>query len=709
MKSDGKGGIKSDISLANSWKLTAEIRVELPFSGNYIATGVDVLVDSQTPKEFNFNYDTQNGEFKIGYTPSSKVTDLMYYHVKPYTVSRNLVDSIKPTLEDAQNVNIISVTDKPIVREVAIGHYFGLNVKLIEQSEEAHSDKMSWFEYFSKWNVNSLSNLGFVPLSLRSRKYVMRYDPSGTRAKSISSTYLFQYAVKSSQSNVIYETGTSRPTNPTAANEIVSYKPIGAIFRPVLGRVFKNLESGNARLASAILTAELKDGSLIQLSSLVGLSKNTRYTKDYIDWLVEYSTSKAGGADRKVNYAVCYTAVRKWNSPPNYGFSKDVLEMTEEDSIGFGPQCDSKAHFTAKLSRDAEAAKAALNSPSGQKCVKDMASGFKYGSSSCAEARRLDHTYNIYELQYNHKNLTDTTLQLARQFTTFNNYLLYPFTVKHVHAQSNTALQTKWTIKRDPVTGDSDMTFVRPHETVVAKNVRWGENNAWYRVSPLTWALSQVYYPLNAATDTITDTLTLISAGVSEGRCYIGDDAVHTFDGAHYNYTLNECPHVLMTDCHQKSKLAVTARQGKEENSKIVTVIYGQDTIEMDPSTGIVMVNGAKTATKTMPKGSHIEIRKTGTYRPVDIVVYPLADAGFILEIRSLFFYMKVQGTNVELAPPVHMRGRACGLCGDFNQEPKDEFKTADRCAVSSGDVMAASFMVYYIFIIFLFFLLNPN
>ena len=64
MKSDGKGGIKSDVSFSSSWKLTAEIRVELPFSGNYIATGVDVLVDSQTPKEFNFNYDTQNGEFK---------------------------------------------------------------------------------------------------------------------------------------------------------------------------------------------------------------------------------------------------------------------------------------------------------------------------------------------------------------------------------------------------------------------------------------------------------------------------------------------------------------------------------------------------------------------------------------------------------------------------------------------------------------------
>jgi hypothetical protein len=212
----------------------------------------------------------------------------------------------------------------------------------------------------------------------------------------------------------------------------------------------------------------------------------------------------------------------------------------------------------------------------------------------------------------------------------------------------------------------------------------------------MTFALSQIYYPLNAASDSLTDLLSLVSGGVSESRCYVGDQAVRTFDGAVYNYTLSECPHVLMTDCSQKSKLAVTARQGRDGSAKIVTVVYGQDTVEMDPSSGFVVVNGARTATKGLPKGAHIEIRKTGAFRPVDIVVYPLADGGFMLEIRSIFFYMKVQGSNVELAPPVHMRGRACGLCGDFNQEPNDEFKTADRCAVSSGEMMAASFMVYH-------------
>ena len=407
MKSDGKNGIKSDVNVAFTWKFSAEIRVEMPFSGNYIATGVDVLADTQTPKEFNFNYNTQNGEFKVGYTPSSKVTDLIYFHVKPYTITRNVADSFKPTLEDTQAVNIVSVTDKPIDRQIPIGRYFGLDVKLIEQSEEAHSDKLSWMEYLSKWDINSLSNLGFVPLSLRSRKYVLRYDPSGTRTKSISSTFLYQYAVKSSQNNVVYETGTSKLTSQAAGKEVVSFKPISGSFRPLLERIFKNFDSGNARLASVVVNAEQKDGSIVQLTSSLGLSKDTRYTKDYIDWQVEYSTAKAGGADKTVHNALCYYAVRKWNSPPNYGFSKDVLEMTEEDDIRFGPQCQNKARFTAKLTRDNEAAEAAINSPSGKKCLKDMAAGFQFGSPSCADARRLDLTYKNYEMQYNQENVSE--------------------------------------------------------------------------------------------------------------------------------------------------------------------------------------------------------------------------------------------------------------------------------------------------------------
>lgn len=287
------------------------------------------------------------------------------------------------------------------------------------------------------------------------------------------------------------------------------------------------------------------------------------------------------------------------------------------------------------------------------------------------------------------ENMYDSWLQWARATSTYLNQMFAPFIVKHTHAQKNTPGRASWTIKRDPITGDSDMTFVRPHETVVLKNVRYGTE--WARFSPLTFAYFQPYYPLTASSNFILRSLNLTSGGVSEAKCYVGSDAVYTFDGAHYNYTVDGCQHVLLTDCHQKSDLVILAKTG-QSGQKIVTVIYGQDTFELDPN-GYATVNGVKTAFKDVEKGNHIEIRSPGS-KSIKFVVFPLADGGVILDIRSVQFYLKVQGSHVELSAPVHLRGRTCGLCGDFNQEVEGEFKTADRCALSSGDLMAASFKV---------------
>jgi hypothetical protein len=299
---------------------------------------------------------------------------------------------------------------------------------------------------------------------------MIRYDPYGTTAKMISTSMFYQYAAKSSTNNLIYETGSSKARYPNEP-EVISYSPIRDHFRPMVVNLFKDIENGNARVMEATVTAEHQDGTLDHFFSKFGISMNTRYTKDCTEWQTEHSTTSPKGYS-KINSKICYKAVRKWNNPPIYGFSKDVLEMTEEDDIGFGPECEHKVRFTAKLSRDESAAQVALNSASGKQCLKDMTSGLE-GSPACTAARKLDHIYNNYELKSVTENMSDSWLQWARGFVFGLNSLLEPFIVEHKHAQTNTPGQASWNIKRDPLTGDSDMTWVRPHETVVAKNVRW--------------------------------------------------------------------------------------------------------------------------------------------------------------------------------------------------------------------------------------------
>ena len=229
-------------------------------------------------------------------------------------------------------------------------------------------------------------------------------------------------------------------------------------------------------------------------------------------------------------------------------------------------------------------------------------------------------------------------------------------------------------------------------ETVVAKNVRLSEE--YVPFSPLALAYSKVLYPLNAGSNVIRNAANLTSGGVSESKCYVGPDAIYTFDGVQYNYTVDGCPHVLVTDCHKTSDIAIVAHNGREGH-KIVTVVVDKDTIEMDAS-GTVTVNGAKTNIKSLSKESRVEIRQQDG-KGIKAVVYPLPE-GLKLEITSLSVVVKVLGSQIEISAPSSLRGRACGLCGDFNQEVTGEFKTPQRCAVSDGDLMAASFKVRFYF-----------
>ena len=53
-----------------------------------------------------------------------------------------------------------------------------------------------------------------------------------------------------------------------------------------------------------------------------------------------------------------------------------------------------------------------------------------------------------------------------------------------------------------------------------------------------------------------------------------------------------------------------------------------------------------------------------------------------------------VQKSTITLSVGEKLLGHVCGMCGDGDSEMTGEFKTSNRCALSSGTLMAASFQV---------------
>ena len=120
----------------------------------------------------------------------------------------------------------------------------------------------------------------------------------------------------------------------------------------------------------------------------------------------------------------------------------------------------------------------------------------------------------------------------------------------------------------------------------------------------------------------------------------------------------------------------------------MVHVILEKDIIDIDPA-GSVSINGL---THSLKNNSRVVVRDD---KSILAIVTSHNNGSIIrLQLPSHEIQLTMKGPHITLSAPWDLRGRACGLCGDFNQEVSGEFKTASRCALSSGSLMAASFQV---------------
>lgn len=362
------------------------------------------------------------------------------------------------------------------------------------------------------------------------------------------------------------------------------------------------------------------------------------------------------------------------------------MSLIEDDDIAFGENCDEyKMKFVAVVSRDEEAARLARESPAGREC---QATG---SVPACTEARKLDQIYNVYDLSLETEKGLHPSIAPFMEWAMKNfNMLVYPFMVKHTVYDREEPFQATWITRRNHHTGASNITLVRPFETIIAENIR--TNPEWKPFSPVTWRFASLYESLAADSHFLREAAALTTGGVTEAQCHVNPDSVYTYDGVSYDYALNGCQHVLMTDCSKKSEVAVLSRKS-EEGHQVVTVLLGKDSIELNP-TGTVLVNGDAVDVKSLNDETRIEVRSPNKKSAL-AVVYPKSPEGILtVEVLDLGLVVKVHGNRAVISAPYALRGRLCGLCGDYNQEKTGEFKTAGRSILSSGALMAESFKV---------------
>ncbi|KAF7666640.1 hypothetical protein LDENG_00100490, partial [Lucifuga dentata] len=149
-----------------------------------------------------------------------------------------------------------------------------------------------------------------------------------------------------------------------------------------------------------------------------------------------------------------------------------------------------------------------------------------------------------------------------------------------------------------------------------------------------------------------------------------GDPHYLTFDGKAYDFQ-GTCRYILATLCNETVELHPFSVEAKNEawrglpvsvTAEVFVNVYGYQVRMSRERDGVVQVNGV---TKNLPivlNGGHVSIYASGHRTFVS------ADFGLSVSYDG--------GSTVTISVPSNYRGQMCGLCGNFNGNPNDEFQT---------------------------------
>merc|ERR1711915_410185 len=175
-------------------------------------------------------------------------------------------------------------------------------------------------------------------------------------------------------------------------------------------------------------------------------------------------------------------------------------------------------------------------------------------------------------------------------------------------------------------------------------------------------------------------------------KCIVADEVVKTFDNQTYRYELDDCFHILSSDCSKTHAHAILGKvvDGKKEvevfveGSKVIlkpTSSWSESNKECE-----ALVDG-----ELVPVGRNEKKEVTSRDGKISYRIHRSADDVMVLE--TPFNRITFNGKAVELE---HSRNivNECGLCANNDGLRSNEMKTAQSCVAKSAKQAALSYRI---------------
>merc|ERR1712114_396 len=194
-----------------------------------------------------------------------------------------------------------------------------------------------------------------------------------------------------------------------------------------------------------------------------------------------------------------------------------------------------------------------------------------------------------------------------------------------------------------------DVKLQSPEENILLRNIRVPQQ------------LKEIC-PFVAGQNPIEQTYKALTGSPLLGKCFLGQGYVQTFDKKTYSYQLDECDHLLSSDCSKNAQNAVLSKE--VNGQKHVTIFEGRTKIEKI----------------TLSSSS-----------PLDQVTAYWSNDNAVV-INTPHNRVQHQGKTVIVEAKTSADGSHCGLCGDYNQDRRAHLKSPKGCIFTSNQLLAKSY-----------------
>merc|ERR1711970_241077 len=691
--------LKTYKKFAYSWSGYAG--VVSPFGDELLAAGVDTHRAINFPFMAEINVRPTTGTVLIDLkqvekvTPQTAIVDLHHFHIIPFTTKKPIVmGDLIPVVLDRRYTKIIKTTVPRKNFEMIMGEKFGLHVKLLVESEADLIDRKFVIDTMKKFKFNPYIAFLFLGAetalkadgtpTLRYHKYKLVHNPLLSTTKQLRAEIKLAAALKRKEADIVHLI--ARESDMKVKQE------------QKLTHAIRGLRAEAAFATNVFVKFALIGG--VEKTFDVFFTFAHGFTQLENKWNLHLELEK------DVPWMFCVKGGLVFPLRMN---NQERLKFTNR--FGFGTTCDqffvNMEGFAVTSEKQIEHSRTSVAAKKCAKLEHKVHEKYEYIKTlpliqrkfwllqELAQMRKKKMFFcaeKIWEATTLDKVEVDITTSptLPVHFFTFAKYLdagMKAFLMEYLHGlpivRNTVDTNVKLVIFFKRWLGALNMKVVSPMDLTEFKNIRlpfWMK-----KILPITFSRTLIEQFYTGLTGTRLFP-----------KCVVFPGQIMTFDKKTYSYDLDDCNHIVASDCLKKTH-AVLAK--KKDGVAVITIFHGETKIMLaEPALKyltrgvnfVVMVNGERKEVVPMETGTWEVIwARNGRHAYyihwskfnkviVDTPAHRVAYNGKELTVEDKFL----------------VRLPHCGLCGDNNMDKRKDLKSPGMCVYRSFLAFAHSYRI---------------